>query len=183
PTAALVGDQFQGLRITRAPDFGTVTVNGLSLVFTPGVNGGATSLDYVIELPFGASAPGRIDLTADALPASAALVAQTLQGAPVTVRISDVEGGPVTAAATIPMGPTAAGEASIAKVGNDYDLTFVSIGDFTGEAIVSYSLSNAFGTTRSTLTVTVEARPDPSLDPEVRGVATSQVTSTRRFAD
>ena len=183
PTAALVGDQFQGLRITRAPDFGTVTVNGLSLVFTPGVNGGATSLDYVIELPFGASAPGRIDLTADALPASAALVAQTLQGAPVTVRISDVEGGPFTAAATISMGPTAAGEASIAKVGNDYDLTFVSIGDFTGEAIVSYSLSNAFGTTRSTLTVTVEARPDPSLDPEVRGVATSQVTSARRFAD
>ena len=183
PTAALVGGPFQALRITRAPDFGTATVNGLSLVFAPGANGGATSLDYVIDLPFGASAPGRIDLTANALPVAEALTAQTLQGVPVTVRISDAQGGPFTGAAVVSISPATAGEATVTKVGADYDLTFVSNGDFSGEAVVTYSLSNAFGTTSSTLTVTVEARPDPSLDPEVRGVATSQVTSARRFAD
>jgi len=183
PTAALVGGPFQALRITRAPDFGTATVNGLSLVFAPGANGGATSLDYVIDLPFGASAPGRIDLTANALPVAEALTAQTLQGVPVTVRISDAQGEPFTGAAVVSISPATAGEATVTKVGADYDLTFVSNGDFSGEAVVTYSLSNAFGTTSSTLTVTVEARPDPSLDPEVRGVATSQVTSARRFAD
>ncbi|MGH7019665.1 MAG: autotransporter outer membrane beta-barrel domain-containing protein, partial [Brevundimonas sp.] len=183
PTAGLVGGPFQALRITRAPAFGTATVNGLSIVFTPGASGGATSLDYVIDLAFGASAPGRIGLTANALPGVEALVAQTLQGVPVTVRISDVAGGPFTGAAMFSMAPATAGEATIAKVGDDYDLTFVSTGDFSGEAVLTYGLSNGAGTTNSTLTVTVEARPDPSLDPEVRGVATSQVTSARRFAD
>ncbi|MNS21488.1 IPT/TIG domain protein [compost metagenome] len=183
PTATLIGGPFQALRITRAPDFGTATVNGLSIVFTPGANGGATSLDYVVDLAFGPSAPGRVSLTANALPGSEALTAQTLQGVPVTVRISNAEGGPFTGAAVVSVAPTTAGEATIAKVGADYDLTFVSTGDFSGETVVTYSLSNAFGTTDSTLTVTVEARPDPSLDPEVRGVATSQVTSARRFAD
>ena len=183
PTSTLIGGPFQALRITRAPDFGTATVNGLSIVFMPGANGGATSLDYVVDLAFGASAPGRIDLTANALPGSEALTAQTLQGVPVTVRISNAEGGPFTGAAVVSMAPTTAGEATIAKVGADYDLTFVSTGDFSGETVVTYSLGNAFGTTDSTLTITVEARPDPSLDPEVRGVATSQVTSARRFAD
>jgi hypothetical protein len=182
PTAGLVGGPFQGLRITRAPAFGAATVNGLSIVFTPG-NGGATSLDYVIDLAFGASAPGRIDLTANALPGVEALVARTLQGVPVTVRISDVAGGPFTGAAVVSMAPATAGTATIAKVGADYDLTFVSTGDFSGETVVSYSLTNAFGTTSSTLTVMVEARPDPSLDPEVRAVATGQVISARRFAD
>jgi outer membrane autotransporter protein len=183
PTAGLVGGPFQALRITRAPAFGTATVNGLSIVFTPGSNGGATSLDYVIDLAFGASAPGRIDLTANALPGPETLVAQTLQGVPVTVRISNVAGGPFIGAAVVSMAPATAGKATIAKVGDDYDLTFVSTGDFAGEAMVNYSLTNAFGTTNSTLIVTVEARPDPSLNPEVRGVATSQVTSARRFAD
>jgi len=183
PTAGLVGGPFQSLRVTSPPAFGTATVNGLSIVFTPGANGGATAFDYVVDLPFGASAAGRVSLTSNALPGSEALVAQTLQGVPVTVRISDADGGPFTGAAVVSMAPATAGEARIVKVGDDYDLTFVSTGDFSGETVVTYSLSNAFGTTNSTLTVTVEARPDPSLDPEVRGVATSQVTSARRFAD
>ncbi|RYF87626.1 MAG: autotransporter outer membrane beta-barrel domain-containing protein, partial [Caulobacteraceae bacterium] len=53
----------------------------------------------------------------------------------------------------------------------------------SGEAVVGFTLSNGAGTTGGTVTVTVEARPDPGQDPEVRGVATSQVTSARRFAD
>ena len=183
PTAGLVGGPFQALRITSAPGFGTATVNGLSLQFTPGANGGTTTFDYVVDLPFGPSAAGRVSLTSNAMPGSEALVAQTLQGVPVTVRLGDVAGGPFTGAAVVSVAPVTAGEATIAKAGDDYDLTFVSTGDFSGEVVVTYSLSNASGTTNSTLTVTVEARPDPSLDPEVRGVATSQVTSARRFAD
>ncbi len=183
PTAGLVGGPFHALRVTSPPAFGTATVNGLSLVFTPGANGGATAFDYVVDLPFGASAAGRVSLTSNALPGSEALVAQALQGVPVTVRISDADGGPFTGAAVVSMAPATAGEARIVKVGDDYDLTFVSAGDFSGETVVTYSLSNAFGTTNSTLTVTVDARPDPSLNPEVTGVATSQVTSARRFAD
>jgi len=50
-------------------------------------------------------------------------------------------------------------------------------------AMVTFALTNGAGTTSGTIAVTIEARPDPGLDPEVRGVATSQVTSARRFAD
>jgi len=184
PTTTLVGGPFQALRITRAPAFGTATVNGLNIVFTPGAaNGGSTSLDYVIDLPFGSSAAGRIDLVSNLVPGAQALTAETVQGHPVTVRISNTVGGPFTAAAVVSVSPTTAGTATIAGSGAAWDLTFTPTGTFSGAATVTFSLTNASGTTNGTLAVTVEARPDPGLDPEVRGVATSQVTTARRFAD
>ena len=184
PTTGLVGGPFNALRITRAPAFGTATVTGLDITFVPGAaNGGSTSLDYVIDLPFGASAAGRIDLTSNLVPPAQALTATTLQGAPVTVRISDTPGGPFTGAAVVSVNPTSAGTAAVASTGANWDLTFTPADAFSGQAVVTFSLSNASGTSNGTLTVTVEARPDPSQDVEVRGVATAQVTSARRFAD
>ena len=184
PTAGLTGGPFQALRIIRAPDFGTAVVQGLSIVFTPGVaNGGATSLEYVIDLPFGSSASGQISLTSNLVPVAQALTASTVQGRPVTVRISDVQGGPFTSAAVISISPSTAGTATIARAGTAWDLTLTPTGAFSGQAVVTYTLTNAFGTATSTVAVTVEARPDPSLDPDVRGVARGQVTTARRFAD
>jgi uncharacterized protein YhjY with autotransporter beta-barrel domain len=184
PTTGLIGGPFQALRITRAPAFGTATVNGLSIVFTPGVtNGGSTSLDYVIDLPFGASAAGRIDLVSNLVPGQQALTATTVQGRPVTTRISNTQGGPFTGAAVVSISPTTAGTATITGTGGVYDLTFTPNGTFSGAATVNFTLTNATGTTASTLVVTVEARPDPAQDAEVRGVASSQVSSARRFAD
>lgn len=184
PTTGLVGGPFQGLRITRAPAFGVATVDGLEIVFTPGaVNAGSTSLDYVIELAFGASAAGRIDLVSNQVPGAQALKAETVQGHPVTVRISDTVGGPFTGAAVASVSPTTAGAAAIKGANGVYDLTFTPEGLFAGEVEVGFTLTNAAGTTPGSLTVTVAARPDPSQDPEVRGVASSQVTTARRFAD
>ncbi|RZJ96848.1 MAG: hypothetical protein EON88_05515, partial [Brevundimonas sp.] len=121
PTATLVGGPFQALRITRAPGFGTATVDGLTIVFTPGAaNGGSTSLDYVIDLPFGASQAGRIDLVSSLVPGVQTLTAQTVQGRPVSVRISDAPGGPFTGAAVTSISPTTAGTATIAGAGGVY---------------------------------------------------------------
>ena len=184
PTAGLVGGPFNAVRITRAPAFGTATVEGLDIVFTRGgANGGSTSLDYVIDLPFGSSAAGRVDLTSNLVPGAQTLTAETLQGVPVTVRISNTPGGPFTGAAVVSINPTDAGTATIAGSGANWDLTFTPATAFSGEAMVTFSLTNATGTTNGTLAIAVEARPDPSQDVEVRGVATAQVTSARRFAD
>ncbi|MFC5345246.1 IPT/TIG domain-containing protein [Brevundimonas staleyi] len=184
PTAGLVGGPFQGLRITRAPAFGAAVVQGATIVFTPGSDGGgATSLDYVIDLPFGSSAAGRIDLVANRVPAAQALTARTLQGRAVVTRISDGAGGPFTAAAVVSVSPTTAGVATIANTGGAYDLTFAPTGAFAGEAVVTFSLANAFGTTNGVLTVMVEARADPGLNPDVRGAASGQVAAARRFTD
>lgn len=184
PTAGLVGGPFSAVRITRAPAFGSATVSGLDIIFTPGAsNGGSTSLDYVIDLPFGTSAAGRIDLTSNLVPGVQALTAETLQGVPVTVRISNTTGGPFTGAAVVSVGPTTAGTATVAGAGGAWDLTFTPASAFSGQAVVTFSLTNSFGTTNGAATIAVQARPDPSLDPEVTGLATSQVTSARRFAD
>lgn len=54
---------------------------------------------------------------------------------------------------------------------------------FSGQSVVTYTLMNAFGAANGTLTVTVDERPDAALDPDVRGLASSQVMSARRFTD
>ncbi|WP_354090132.1 IPT/TIG domain-containing protein [Brevundimonas faecalis] len=184
PTAGLVGGPFNAVRITRPPAFGTATVDGLDIVFTPGAaNGGATSLDYVVDLPFGSSAAGRIDLTSNLVPGAQALTAETLQGVPVTVRISNTVGGPFTGAAVVSINPANAGTAVVTGAGAEWNLTFTPDDGFSGQAVATFSLTNAAGTTNGTLAIAVEARPDPSQNVEVRGVATAQVTSARRFAD
>lgn len=189
PTEGLTGGPFQAIRITRQPTFGTAVVQGLEIVFTPGVrNSGATSLEYVIDLPFGPSAAGRIDLVANSAPSAQALTARTPAGRPVTVRISDgALGGPLTGAAVTGITPVGSATAALVKGGTiaapTWDLTFTPLEAFTGEAVVNFTLTNAFATTAGTLKVTVDPRPDPSQDPDVRGVISSQVASARRFAD
>ncbi len=196
PTTGLVGGPFNGLRITRPPTSGSAVVEGLTIVFTPAAANtslrsletvsaaaGVASLAYVIDLPFGASAPGEVSLAALAVPGEQALTAATLQGVPVTVRIDDTTGGPFIGAAVMSVAPTTAGSATLTTVAGERSLTFTPATDFTGEAVITFSLTNAAGSTNGVLTVTVEGRPDPGLDPEVRGVATAQVTSARRFAD
>jgi uncharacterized protein YhjY with autotransporter beta-barrel domain len=188
PTAGLTGGPFQALRITRQPTFGTATVSGLTIVFTPGVrSGGSTSLDYVIDLPFGASAAGRIDLVSNRAPTAQALKASTPAGRPVTVRITDgALGGPFTSAAITGITPAGSATAVLVQGGTTaaptWDLTVTPQGTFTGDTVIGFTLTNAFATTAGTLTVTVDPRPDPSLDPDVRGVVSSQVESARRFA-
>ncbi|MFN3778955.1 MAG: IPT/TIG domain-containing protein [Brevundimonas aurantiaca] len=196
PTTGLVGGPFNGLRITRPPTSGSAVVEGLTIVFTPAAANtslrsletvsaaaGVASLAYVIDLPFGASAPGEVSLAALAVPGEQALTAATLQGVPVTVRIDDTTGGPFIGAAVVSVAPTTAGSATLTTVAGERSLTFTPATDFTGEAVITFSLTNAAGSTNGVLTVTVEGRPDPGLDPEVRGVATAQATSARRFAD
>ncbi|MBU1345365.1 MAG: IPT/TIG domain-containing protein [Alphaproteobacteria bacterium] len=186
PIDGLAGGPFQGLRITRQPGFGSATVQGMSIVFTPGpANGGATSLDYVVVLPFGESAAGRLNLVSNLVVVAPARAASTIQGRPVTVRITDgAQGGPFTGAAVTAVTPANSVSTRIVAAGaGAWDLTVTPQGAFSGQSVVIYSLTNALGTATGTLTVTVEARPDPASDPDVRALASSQVQSARRFTD
>jgi uncharacterized protein YhjY with autotransporter beta-barrel domain len=144
------------------------------------------SLDYVVVLPFGDSSPGRIDITAVAGPTLLPLTASTLAGRSVTVSLTDkAAGGPFTAARIVSVA-SGAGSATLVEGGiagsRTYDLVFTPQGAFTGEAIVIYTLSNAAAATQGTLMVKVSPRPDPSLNPEVRGVISAELDSARRFA-
>lgn len=188
PTTSLIGGPFQGLRITRAPSTGTATIQGLNIVYTPAtVTSGPVSLDYVVVLSFGESAAGTLNLQVAAAPIVAPIAISTPAGRPVTVSLTaTATGGPFTAAVVTGLSVANAGTTVVAAGGTasarTYDLTFTPAGQFTGRVDVNFTLSNAATTTTGVVQVTVVPRPDPSLDPDVRGVVSSQVDSARRFA-
>ncbi|MNV00877.1 Outer membrane protein B precursor [compost metagenome] len=202
PTTRLTGGPFQGLVITRQPTSGTAQVVGLTIVYTPAApsagpaarrmavaaspSAAPASLDYAVILPFGQSLPGTIEVQAVATPTLTALTATTLAGRPVTVSLTDTASGGPFVGATVVGVSNQAGTAALTEGGvagnRTYDVTFTPEGDFTGTASVTYTLSNAGGPTTGVLTVTVEARSDPSLDPEVRGLVSAQADTARRFA-
>lgn len=200
PTAGLIGGPFQGLVITRQPEIGSAEVVGLTIVYDPAAAAaparlrtasaspsavGPTSIEYAVVLAFGQSQPGVIAIDAlDATPELTPLTANTLAGRPVTVSLTDTATrGPFTGAAVVSV--SEGGSATIREGGSPdartYDLTFTPDGVFTGAAVVTYTLSNAGGATEGRLVVTVDARPDPSVDPEVRGLVSAQVDTARRF--
>jgi outer membrane autotransporter protein len=202
PTTRLTGGPFQGLVITRQPTSGTARVVGLTIIYTPAApsagpaarrmamaaspSAAPASLDYAVILPFGQSLPGTIEVQAVATPTLTALTATTLAGRPVTVSLTDTATGGPFVGATVVGVSNQAGTAALTEGGvagnRTYDVTFTPEGDFTGTASVTYTLSNAGGPTTGVLTVTVEARSDPSLDPEVRGLVSAQADTARRFA-
>ncbi|MNX36138.1 Autotransporter beta-domain protein [compost metagenome] len=202
PTTRLTGGPFQGLVITRQPTSGTAQVVGLTIVYTPAApsagpaarrmavaaspSAAPASLDYAVILSFGQSLPGTIEVQAVATPTLTALTATTLAGRPVTVSLTDTASGGPFVGATVVGVSNQAGTAALTEGGvagnRTYDLTFTPEGDFTGTASVTYTLSNAGGPATGVLTVTVEPRSDPSLDPEVRGLVSAQADTARRFA-
>lgn len=187
-TSGLTGGPFNSVQITRAPDFGTATISDLNIVFTPSApNGGPTYLEYTITTPGGTSAAGRIDYTVNRAPGAQSLVANTPAGVPVTVSITaNAVGGPFTGAAITSLSVPSAGTAVLTEGGvagnRTYTITFTPAGTFTGRVDVRFALANAFATEAGVVQVNVTPRADPSLDPEVRGLVSSQVESTHRFA-
>jgi outer membrane autotransporter protein len=110
--------------------------------------------------------------------------AHTIATQAVTVDVTANDtGGPFTAATVLSVTPLNAGSATIAKSGAAWLLTFVPAADFSGTASVRYTVSNAYATSAAaTLSIMVEARPDPSRDPDVLGLLSAQANATRGFA-
>jgi uncharacterized protein with beta-barrel porin domain len=104
------------------------------------------------------------------------------QSVTVDVTANDT-GGPFTGATVLSVTPVNAGTATFAHAGAAWLLTFSPAADFSGTASVRYTVSNAYATSAAaTLDVIVEARPDPSRDPDVLGLLSAQANATRGFA-
>lgn len=129
-------------------------------------------------------------LTIGSVPETAAPIAvSTTQGREVIVDLTaGATGGPFTAAQVVSLTPSTAGEARIVEAGSGatrgYRLSFTSTGTFSGLATVTYRLSNASGPSApGTVDITIEARPDPSQDPDVRGIVAAQADAAMRMAE
>jgi len=136
------------------------------------VNGSTGSASYtlVIDAPVPAAPDRTVDL---------------LAGTSATVSLTDgATGSPFTNAAIVTPPPAAMGTASVSGGGGNFDLVFASTAAASGSVVVTYTLSNSWGTSApATVTFNIVNRPDPSKDPEVIGLITAQLDSARRLAE
>ena len=142
-------------------------------------------MDYTLSNPFGTSTPAHITVTVNPVPLPAALTANVVAGRTVQVDLtSAAHGGPFTAATLVAVSPANAGHANIHNSGTSgYTLEFTAANNYSGQAQVSYTLSNAYATSATaTVNITVTGRSDPSKDPEVLGILQAQADSARRLA-
>ena len=175
-----------GISIASPPTQGTAVVSGLDIIYTaPATSSPTVSFTYIATGPGGNSAPATVTVTVNPRPVAPALTATTGPAEPVQVVLTNgAAGGPFTGASVVAVSPAGSGATSIAASGGSYVLTFTPASGFSGVAVVRYTLNNAFATsTEGTVTITVQPRPDPSLDAEVRGLVDAQVESSRRFAN
>lgn len=122
-----------------------------------------------------------------ALPQALPKTAETGDGQRVSVDLTaGATNGPFTGAAVVSMTPADAAVTQVVASGagasQAYRLDIVPTARFGGKIVIQYTLTNAFGTSApATITVTVAARPDPTLDPNVRGLSDAQAEAARRF--
>ncbi|WP_238149828.1 putative Ig domain-containing protein [Dyella jiangningensis] len=184
-TQGATGAPFTTVAIVTAPAKGTASVSGTDIVYTAPIDAsGAVTLDYTLSNPFGASQPARVTVTVNPVPLPAALSASVVAGRTVQVDLtSAAHGGPFTAATLIAVSPSNAGSASVHGSASGYTLDFTANSAFSGQAQVSYTLSNAYATSAAaTVTISVTGRSDPSKDAEVLGILAAQADSARRLA-
>ncbi|WP_294254984.1 putative Ig domain-containing protein [uncultured Sphingomonas sp.] len=204
--SALVNGNFTSIEIQTPPSHGTLTlrtitaspagggvrplaVTTVTAVYTPAINyTGPDSFSFVAVGPGGRSAPAAVTIQVVApLPQALPKTAETGDGQRVSVDLTaGATNGPFTGAAVVSMTPADAAVTQVVASGSGasqaYRLDIVPAARFGGKIVIQYTLSNAFGTSApATVTVTVAARPDPTLDPNVRGLSDAQAEAARRF--
>ncbi|MFT4254491.1 MAG: putative Ig domain-containing protein, partial [Caulobacter sp.] len=187
-TQGATGSPFTGVTIATAPTKGTATVNGLNIVYVPAEGfSGADAFTYRIANPFGSSDPVPVTVTVNPAPLTAPpITVEILAGQKAVVNLTaNASGGPFVGAAVASITPADSGAAVITNpTSGAYTLIFTPDNAFAGTAVVTYTLSNAFATSApGRINVIVTARPDPSLDPEVKGLVAAQDAAAIRFAD
>lgn len=186
PIASVVGGPFMGLKILAPPAYGQVSVSGLQLVYIPDpTHLGPTTFVYAVDLGFGLSAPGEVTVTTGQAVTAPSLSAKAYAGQKVSLDLTTgAQGAPFTAANVVSISPSNAGAAVIRSTGaGTYALDFTPTTSFTGTATVTYGLAGAGGGyAQADATITVLARPDPSLDADLRGLISASDQAVRTFA-
>ncbi|WP_161805176.1 putative Ig domain-containing protein [Amantichitinum ursilacus] len=163
----------------RAKASTPVTGNTPSVHYTPNAGYvGPDSFSYTASNAAGTSAVATVTLqVSPPAPVLGAVSVSIVAGAPVTLDVgAAASGGPFTALTVVT--PPASGSVEVRGT----TLVYVSPVDFVGTVNVVYALSNAYGTTQGTASITVTGRLDPSKDKEVLGLLAAQADATRRFA-
>ncbi len=196
----LASGNYTEIRIDTQPQHGTATLRQVAgaggapaqwiATYQPAINfAGVDRFTFVAVGPGGTSSPANVTINVvGAVPEAPSLTASTIAGQEITVDLTAMaRQGPFTGAAIVSISPANSATAVLVEGGTPaartYQMRIKPDGRFSGAAVVTYTLANQFGSSApATVTVTVTARPDPSQDPNVRGLVAAQADATKRFA-
>ncbi|MCS4279015.1 putative Ig domain-containing protein [Stenotrophomonas rhizophila] len=188
PIAVTANDSgaITSVTIVQQPQHGTVSVTDLVVTYTASSDyEGQDSFQYTASGPGGVSAPAQVTITVNPAPVAVSRTVTAAIAAETRVELTEgARGGPFTGATLVSLAPATAGLATIVSgPGGTQELRFRASSSFAGEAVATFTLSNAYATSApATVRFQVQARPDPTLDPDVRGLANAQLETARRFA-
>ena len=159
-------------------------------VYTPNANyQGPDSFQFVAVGPGGTSAPATVAIqVVGRMPAARAQTTSTIDGQPVSVELTTgATDGPFIDATLGSVSPADQATVKIIPGGTSDARTFrmeaTPKAHFGGALTISYTLTNAFGTsTPALVTINVTARPNPAADPVIQAVSIAQAEATRRFS-
>ena len=167
------------------PDGLTLASDG-TLSGTPTESGQFTvSFRAIDSYGFDGAADATLSIEALSLPVGRNHTLRVMAGTVASIDLTQgAYGGPFTRAAIVSHPASEAGSVGIQRQGAAHLLHFAAAGTFAGTASMIYTLSNADGVSApATVTLTVIAWPDPSLDPEVIGLLRAQAQTATRFAN
>lgn len=185
------GGPFTAAAISTAPSTGTTSISGTDITFTaPASFSGKVTFGYTLANATGTSSPATVTVTVNPVPTTPGpQVVQLAASKPGQADVTTgATGGPFTGAAIVSLSPSSAGTAQVVQTSvsgstGTFAIRFTPALHFSGAAAVSYTLSNAYATSApGTVTFQVAARPDPTQDPDVRGLVSAQDEAAVRFA-
>jgi large repetitive protein len=154
----------------------------------PGFTGSARA-QYRLSNAYYTSQAADIEIEVGPLPQPQSRTVPAQAGQVTTVDVgAGAANGPFTAIALIALSPADAGVATVGRDDSDaaarYVVRFTPDVAFRGTAVVQYTLSNAYGTSLpSSVSFSVDAGPDPTGHPDLRGLIDAQQRGAQRFAD
>jgi outer membrane autotransporter protein len=165
-------------------------VSQMVAVYTPAPGyHGTDSFQFVAVGIGGTSAPATVQINVEGSPPAARnLTANGIDNQTLSVDLTAGRtDGPFTNAAIVDIAPAGKASATIVAGGAEgartYRMDIKPAAHFSGTLKLRYTLTNVFGVSEpATITVTVAARPDPSVDPTVRAIADAQSEAVRRFS-
>ncbi|MCM0755717.1 autotransporter domain-containing protein [Desulfovibrio aminophilus] len=176
---SITGGAPASVAVAAAPGHGAAAVVGLGITYTP-VSGysGADSFTYTATNAGGTSAPAVVSVTVTALaPVAGAVSVNVLADSSGNAIPLNVTGGAPASVAV-----TSAPGHGTATVGGT-SITYTPTTGYIGADSFAYTATNSGGTSApATVTITVQARPNPAQDATVQGLVSAQVTAANRFA-
>jgi uncharacterized protein YhjY with autotransporter beta-barrel domain len=187
-TAQATGQPITALSIASAPKRGTATGALPNITYTPGAafTSGSDSFTFVLTNSAGQSAPitATIQIAGSGpVPVAQPIAVSTPPGTPITVAVANsASGGPFTGVTIVQPPPRADGTVRVQGL----SIVFTPASTFAGTAVLTYTISNATGTSApATLQIVVGSRPAPLASPQnapnVSAVLNNQIDITRRF--